>query len=177
MLLLLLASALAHTAAVRAESVTQVLTVRASIKPGCWFGKSRTGGQLQSLGTIDFGTVSRLDQDVKTQSSMGAGSVVMTCTPGVQFRVDINDGSNITYGWFFSKSGRQLKDAASGKVLSYDLYQDSSFSRRWGANSEGLALVATGGFVVLPIYAKLRSTQTLPEPGVYTDDLIVTVYY
>ncbi len=172
--LALLACALAHAGDVRAETVTQVLTVRAAITPGCWFGTSRT--PLLSLGTIDFGTVPRLDKDVKTRSSVGAGSIVMTCTPGTQFRVDINDGSN-TSGILFWYSGRQLKHAASGNVLKYDLYRDSAYSQRWGANGAGVQMTAAGGAVELPVYAKLQSTTTQPTPGVYTDDLIVTVYY
>lgn len=169
-----LAGVLAHGTGVRAESVSQVLTVRAAIIPGCWFGTTRT--PLLSLGTIDFGTVSRLDREVKTKSAVGAGTIVMTCTPGTQFRVDINDGSN-TSGALFWNSGRQLKHAASGSLLKYDLYRDSGYSQRWGENSEGLQMTATSGIVELPVYAKLQSTTTQPTPGVYTDELIVTVYY
>lgn len=172
--LALLACALAHASDGRAETVTQVLTVRAAITPGCWFGTSRT--PLLSLGTIDFGTVPRLDKDVKTKSSVGAGTIVMTCTPGTQFRVDINDGSN-TSGMLMWYSGRQLKHAASGNVLKYDLYRDSGYSQRWGTGGEGVQMTATGGPIELPVYAKLQSTTTQPTPGVYTDDLIVTVYY
>lgn len=159
---------------VRAESVSQVLTVRAAITPGCWFGTNRT--PLQTLGTIDFGTVSRLDRDVKTKSSVGAGTIVMTCTPGTQFRVDINDGSN-TSGVLIWYSGRQLKHAASGNVLKYDLYRDNAYSQRWGAGGEGVQMTATAGSIELPVYAKLQSMTTQPAPGIYTDDLIVTVYY
>jgi len=157
----------------RAETVSQVMTVRAAITPGCWFGTPQA--PLLSLGTIDFGVVYRLDKEVKTRSSVGAGSVAMTCTPGTTFRVDINDGGNAGALWWYA--GRQVKHATSGKVLRYELYRDSAYSQRWGQSTEGAQFTATGGPVVLPIYAKLLSTQTAPEPGVYTDDLIVTVYY
>lgn len=170
----LLTGALIPAMGVCAESVQQVLTVRAAITPGCWFGSARV--PLQSLGTIDFGTVYRLDQEVKTKSSVGAGSIVMSCTPGTAFKLEINDGSNVT-GALWWASGRQLKNAASGKVLKYDLFQDSGYSRRWGTGGEAVQQVAASGVVELPIYAKLQSTTTMPEPGVYTDDLIVTVYY
>lgn len=169
----LLTGILLQAAGARAETISQVMTVRAAISPGCWFGTPNA--PLLSLGTIDFGVVYRLDKEVKTRSSVGAGSVVMTCTPGTAFRVDINDGGNAGALWWYA--GRQVKNATSGKVLKYELYRDSGYSQRWGQSSEGAQLMASGGTIVLPIYAKLLSTQTAAEPGVYTDELIVTVYY
>lgn len=169
----LLACVLSHAGGAGAETVTQRLTVRAEITAGCWFGALGSAQLGQSLGVIDFGTVQKLDKDMTTVSSVGAGSVVMTCTPGTDFRVDINDGQNAGA----SASGRKLKHATSGNVLKYELYRDSSHSLRWGANSEGMRMTAPGGRIELPVYAKLQSAATQPSPGVYTDELIVTVYY
>ena len=169
----LLACALWHAAPARADTKTLPLTVRAEITAGCWFGAVGSTLQSPSLGVIDFGTVQKLDKDMTTVSSVGAGSVVMTCTPGTDFRVDINDGQNAGA----SASGRKLKHATSGNVLKYELYRDSSYSLRWGTNSEGMRMTAPTGRIELPVYAKLQSAATQPSPGVYTDELIVTVYY
>ncbi|RBL83455.1 hypothetical protein DDE05_30370 [Streptomyces cavourensis] len=173
MLPALLVAVLTHAPGASADQVTQAMTVKAAITPGCWFGSSQS--PVTSLGVIDFGTVYRLDKSVKTKSTVSAGSIVMRCTPGTTFRVDINEGSNATRS-SFAYSGRQLKSAA-GKVLKYELYQDSGYLKRWGQNNDGVLLTATSSAIDLTVYAELRSTQAMPEPGLYTDDLIVTVYY
>ena len=172
---LFLAGAAGWTAQAPAQQREQAtLVVSASIAPGCRFGTGQ--GAQSSLGTLDFGTVFNLDKDVQAQSTVGGGSIVMTCTPGTQFRVDINDGRN-TSGWLWNYSGRQLKHVSSAAVLSYDLFQDSAYSRRWGTGSAGLSMGTASGVVELPVYAKLSRATALPAPGEYTDELIVTVYY
>ncbi len=50
--------------------------------------------QRYDLGTLSFGTLGNLASPVNVASSSGAGSIVLTCTPGMTVSVALDYGVN-----------------------------------------------------------------------------------
>ncbi|WP_410961873.1 spore coat U domain-containing protein, partial [Salmonella sp. SAL4457] len=57
----------------------------------------------------------------------GAGSIVLTCTPGMTVSVALDYGVNGG-----SSSQRYLKRVSGNETLAYQLYQDAAYSQVWG---------------------------------------------
>src|SRR5476649_3049307 len=68
-------------------------TVSATIVNGCAFGSSVTS-PTTNLGTINFGSIASVPSNLDMVSTTGAGSVVVTCTPGATPTISMDYGIN-----------------------------------------------------------------------------------
>lgn len=157
---------------VRAESKQVVLTVVAAITPGCRLGSGPT--DVSGFGDIDLGSFANMDKPVQRVSSVGAGSIVINCTPGTDYRISINDGQNPsgTAGY------RRMKNLTSQDTtfLTYILYQNAAYSQVWGEGAQSKSGSARGGVEEFPVYIAVLAKADA-RPGVYSDTVIVTVSY
>ncbi|OMG86447.1 hypothetical protein BIZ92_26730 [Achromobacter xylosoxidans] len=148
------------------------MTVAAAITPGCRLGRGQA--DVSTYGDIDLGSVANVDGGLLATSSVGAGTIVMTCTPGTDYRIAINGG--------LSPAGpaghRRMKNITSNDntFLTYILYQDASYGNIWADGAQAKSGLAKGGAEEFPIYVAVLPA-TGAKPGVYTDTVVVTVSY
>jgi len=90
--LLLLLSVLACPNA-QAATANSSFTVNATIVSGCAFGNS-LATPITNLGTINFGSMSSITNNVDVTSASGTGSIVVTCTTGANVTIAIDYGVN-----------------------------------------------------------------------------------
>lgn len=155
-----------------ADSVTETFAVSATIETGCVFG-STGNSSLNDVGTIDFGTLATTGTAIDVVSSDLAGSIVLTCTPGITVSIGLDYG--LANG---SSSMRYL--TSGSETLSYQLYQDSSRSTVWGLDDDGLQMSISSfpqTTTSYPVYARLIAVDSLPSAGVYSDTVTVIVAY
>jgi len=164
--------ALLCIANVHADTATSSFTVTATISKGCAFGSTLTS-PITNLGTIDFGSMSSIPSNLDVASTTGAGSVVITCTPGITVAIAMDYG--IHNG---NATQRYMSNSAGTGTLAYQLYQDAGHSQVWGT---GTLAKTISNFPTTtqtyPVYARLFSATTLPEAGTYTDTVTVTLTY
>ncbi|KAB8305447.1 MULTISPECIES: spore coat U domain-containing protein [Rahnella] len=158
--------------AARAATATAAFTVTATLTNGCAFGSSFSS-PTTNLGTINFGSMSSIPANVDTTSVAGAGSVVVTCTPGTSVSIAMDYG---THGG--SATRRFLQNTTSTEQLGYQLFQDAARSQVWG---NGALVKSVASFPATtqtyPVYARLYAVTTLPSAGTYTDTVTVTLTY
>jgi len=155
---------------VSASTTTDTFTVSAVITSGCAFGTSSTSNTTD-LGTLSFGTMAALSDNVDATSSTGSGSIVVTCTPGTAVTISLDYGVNGG-----SATERYLSNGTQS--LGYQLYQDASHSTVWGEDSLAYSISdfpqTTQTYLV---YGRLFSSTTVPDAGTYTDTVTVTLAY
>ncbi len=167
-LYLLLAYLLAPPLA--ADTVTRNFTVTATIANGCIFGSSGSGGS-GNLGTINFGTLANVANVVDAASTVGAGSLVVTCTPGMAVSIALNGGVNGG-----SNAQRYLINSGGTRTLAYQLYQDAARSTVWGTGALARSIASFPATTqTLTVYARLLSNGTPPPAGSYSDTVTVTL--
>lgn len=153
-------------------TATKLLTVSANIEHGCSIGNQTGTVPLVNLGTIDFGTMSRVTNQVDVASSIGAGSIVVTCTPGTSVSIALDLGKN------GSNNVRYLSNTGSATKFAYQLYKDATRSAIWGTGTQA---VTVANFPVTTqiytVYARLFANNSYPLAGVYTDTVTVTLTY
>ncbi len=157
---------------VHAGSKQQTLTVAAAITPGCRLGRGQT--DVSTYGDIDLGSVADVDDAIFATSSVGAGTIVMNCTPGTDYRISINNGQ-----WPAGPSGhRRMKNMTSNdnSFVTYILYQNSNHTQIWEEGSLAKSGLAKGGAEEFPIYVVVLPTPGA-KPGIYTDTVVATVSY
>ncbi|WP_430443623.1 MAG: Csu type fimbrial protein [Pseudomonas piscis] len=165
--------ALSPSLAVRADPspVYRTFQVQAVITNGCAFG-TRLSANSYDLGLLDFGTLGSLDSPVDVSSGSGAGSIVLTCTPGMTVSVAIDQGLN------GSGSQRYLKLASGSDRLAYQLYQDPARSRVWGNGAQARAIANFPPVTqTYPVYARLLAAARMPPAGSYHDTVTVTLAF
>ena len=156
-------------------TVSQSVAISATILKGCSIGGGSS--DVTSLGPLNFGTVSGLNNDVKIISSQNAGSIVIKCTPGISVSIGLDQGLNASSS---IATGRLLRQSTGSNTLTYQLYQDSGFSQIWGNGTNGGAIMsftATGLVEEFKIYARLFAVVALPPADQYNDTIIVTITY
>lgn len=154
----------------QASTTTDTFTVSAVITSGCALGTSTTGNTT-NFGTLNFGTLPTLSDNVDITSSVGAGSIVVTCTPGMAITLSLDYGVN-------GGSASQRYLANGSKLLGYQLYQDAARSKVWGSGSSAYSVNAfPNSTQTYSLYGRLFSSSTLPATGTYTDTVTVTLAY
>ncbi|WP_045049146.1 Csu type fimbrial protein [Rouxiella chamberiensis] len=147
-------------------------TVSAVITKGCAFGSSPVS-PITSLGTLNFGSFASLPSNVDIASSSGAGSVVVTCTPGTAVSIAMDYG---THGG--SSTQRYMANTAGTETLRYQLYQDSARSQVWGNGALAMSIASFPATTqTYTVYGRLFAASTLPSAGTYTDTVTVTLTY
>ncbi|HCF1760146.1 spore coat U domain-containing protein [Pseudomonas aeruginosa] len=154
--------------------VSRAFQVQATIDYGCAFGTSTLiNSNTYDLGTLSFGTLSNLASPVNVASSSRAGSIVLTCTPGMTVSVALDYGVNGG-----SSSQRYLKLVSGNETLAYQLYQDAAYSQIWG---NGALARTIANFPASPqtytVYARLFAVGSLPSAGNYRDTVTVTLSF
>jgi spore coat protein U-like protein len=126
-----------------------------------------------SVNPINFG----IYQPLTTAHLDVTGQVQVRCQaqPGT-FSIIIGPGN----------SGDQLArtlSAGGGNILLYNLFRDAARSQIWGDGTPP-SFVVTGSrtslgrptFYNYPVYGRIFADQA-PDPGLYTDNLVVTVLF
>ena len=155
-----------------ADTVTDTFQVSATVEDGCVFG-SGGSSTVTDLGNIDFGTLSAPGSVIDVSSSESAGSIVLTCTPGMSVTISIDYGLN-------GGSSSQRYLALDNESLAYQLYQDAARSQVWGSSADGLAKTVASfpeTTTRYTVYARLNAVDSLPSAGIYTDTVVVTLSY
>lgn len=171
-LILLAFLSLLFSAALRADIATTSFTVNATITNGCAFGNSLSTS-VTSLGTINFGSFASVPTNVDVVSASGAGSVVVTCTPGATVAISMDYGLNGG-----SVTQRYMTNSGATASLAYQLYQDSARTKVWGTGSQAMTVSSFPATTqTYPVYARLFSFTTSPTAGTYNDTVTVTLTY
>jgi len=101
------------------------------------------------------------------------GLVEVLCDLNLSYQVTLDAGLN-SQG---SVITRQLRDASGNSSLLYNLYLDPSFTLIWGtgeAGSEVFNGIGGGSSMQIPVYGRIPGRQNV-APGVYTDNVVITV--
>ncbi|MDF7630917.1 MULTISPECIES: spore coat U domain-containing protein [unclassified Pantoea] len=153
-----------------ASSTTDSFQVTAEITSGCAFGSSGSSSSTD-FGTLDFGTMSAISSNVDVASSSGAGSIVVTCTPGTAITLALDYGENGG-----SSSSRYLSNGSA--TLAYQLYQDAAHTTVWGSDSLAYSVSSfPDSTQTYTVYGRLFATAGLPASGTYSDTVTVTLTY
>ncbi|MBB4226907.1 spore coat protein U-like protein [Rhizobium mongolense] len=122
---------------------------------------------LVAIQNIDFGTKGVLNANVDA-----TGSVTATCTPGTTYTISLNGGTT-------NSAPMARKMSRGAETVTYALYKDVARSQPWGdAASPGSTVAGTGNGAaqVLTVYGRVPPQDT-PNPGTYTDTVVVTLTY
>ncbi|RVU33422.1 SCPU domain-containing protein [Rheinheimera riviphila] len=147
------------------QSIQQSTELAIQLAQSCQLSGDAVGG---NFGTLHFGSFSQLPQPVQLTSQSNAGSILLRCNLGVDFKILINRGLHGA-----SVAARQLREPNHGSTLNYQLYRDAQFSTVWD-DTTGLSGVATGTAQQFDLYAVLPS-QPIAASGNYSDTLTVTI--
>lgn len=152
------------------ESKVDRFDVTATIQSGCVMASN--SNTAAHLGTIDFGVMADLGSQVDVASTIGSGSIVLTCTPGATVNIGINNGLHST------GAQRYLKHEGGNTRLAYALFQKSDYSTVWGTQSQAMTIPSFPPTTqIYTVYARLFATGMKPPPGTYTDTVTVTLTY
>lgn len=171
-LILLASLSLLFSPFLRAATATTSFTVSATVTNGCAFGNSLSTS-VSTLGTINFGSFASVPTNVDVVSASGAGSVVVTCTPGATVTIAMDYG---LHGG--SVTQRYMTNSGATATLAYQLYQDSAHTKVWGTGAQAMTVSSFPATTqTYPVYARLLSFTTSPTAGTYTDTVTVTLTY
>lgn len=87
----------------------------------------RDGSQTTDFGTLNFGTLSSLYSNVDVASTAGAGSIIVTCTPGTAISIALDYGVN------GGSATQRYMSNGNSSTLAYQLYQDANRANVWAA--------------------------------------------
>lgn len=164
-LLLLFASG-AHTAVAQ-----KTFKVSAQITAGCALGAG-DGSQTTDFGTLNFGTLSSLYSNVDVASTAGAGSIIVTCTPGTAISIALDYGVN------GGSATQRYMSNGNSSTLAYQLYQDANRANVWGSSTLALSVASFPSTTqTYTVYGRLFATNGFPAVGSYTDTVTVTLTY
>ncbi|ATY91588.1 Csu type fimbrial protein [Pectobacterium atrosepticum] len=155
-----------------ALTVSSTFDVEATIQKGCVFGTSTASSQ-PNMGTLSFGIRGATATNVDVASTSGSGSIIATCTPGINAIIELDYGTNGG-----GSTQRYLKNAAGTRLLAYQLYRDAARTLVWGTGGLALSIVS---FPATPqtytVYARYFGGTPLPPAGIYTDNVTVSLTY
>jgi len=144
--------------------------VSLEIGQGCAINGQASAG-VNKFGSVDFGQHSNLELYIDAESidSNGAGgSVTLNCNNLLGYSIALDDGLHT------AEPGTR-RVAQGSEYVSYDLYQDSARSVRWGSSGEAMTLQGSGSEQPLVIYGRVVNGQSTPTAGLYTDTVRMTV--
>jgi spore coat protein U-like protein len=117
-----------------------------------------------SVGSLGFGTyIGAL--------STAQATLSVTCTSGTAYTLALSSGSN------FSVT-RRMKSAA-GQFIGYALYKDSAFTNAWGDGTTAGTTASgsgNGSAQTFTVFGRAPAAA-IPNPGSYSDAVVVTVTY
>jgi spore coat protein U-like protein len=111
--------------------------------------------------SLDFG------QDVNLGAATNAeGAIVIDCVIETGFDVALDGGLHNAFG-----SGRRMSDGESN--INYTLYSDAGRSNEW---SPGELVPAESGEPI-PVYGTIPDQVDGHSPGLYTDEVLITLSF
>lgn len=147
-----------------AGSDTSTMSVSASVAPSCSMDSSP-----MTFGTYD-GVVANASTALEAMAA-----IVSTCTSGAAAIITINAGASA--GSDSADAPARRMTAGEGNYLAYQVYSDVGRSTVWGNTSPtGVALTGTGVPQTLTAYGSVTASQ-LAAPGIYNDQLTLTITY
>lgn len=151
---------------------SRAFQVQAVVANGCVFGTNASSA-VSDLGMIDFGTATNVSSGIDAASTAGNGSIVLTCTPGMNVSVALGNGLNGA-----STSERYLKRVNGTELLAYQLYQNAQRTTVWGMGAQAMAIsdfpLSTQTYTV---FARMLARDGLPAAGEYRDTVVVELNY
>lgn len=104
------------------------------------------------------------------------GSVSVSCTKGAPITVGLDNGAS--YGLGPSGATFRAMLATGSNYLSYQLYQDSAYSKLWGASGTGLVSWTSTSKASHPftVYGQIPAGQDVAI-GSYKDTITATVNF
>jgi len=116
------------------------------------------------------------DSIIPGNSANGIGSITVTATEGLPFKIGLDNGQNRV------GSDRAMKSlSGSPYLIPYFLYADAGYSIPWGddgASNRSLpvARIGNGANDTVTVYAKMKTDRLTPV-GTYTDTVLITITY
>jgi len=126
---------------------------------------------VNSISPIAFSNVDHLNAPGDAQ-----GSVRITCTNGVSFKIGINNGNHAQGD---QRRMRRTDPDDTNHWVDYALYRDFARTKPWGDLSGDQAYdegVGDGSPQSITVYARFPAQDT-PLPGTYEDQVVVTLEY
>lgn len=133
-------------------------TVSATVNKSC---------TITATSNLDFGTpVGLLTSNVDRTTTVST-----QCTATTPFQLGMDDGQHAS-----GLARRML--GGSGDLITYEIYQDSGRTVRWGntVNSDTVSGIGNGAVQTTTVYGRVAS-QATPAAGAYTDTITVNVTY
>lgn len=144
---------------------TQSFQLNATITPGC----SVATGSGGTLGTLNFGTYSGVEnRQINTRFVPGT-TVNLACTPGVALSMSIDGGRQYT-------SVRNMQRSGGSERVAYRLYSSASLAANSeiGVNQSVPVLYTDSNNIALPLFSVAFLSGFSPA-GTYSDQLTVTL--
>ncbi|MDX5629272.1 MULTISPECIES: spore coat U domain-containing protein [unclassified Brenneria] len=155
-----------------AVTVSDTFTVSADIEKGCAFGRDVNASQ-PDMGAIDFGTLSAPAATVDVASTVGGGSIVVTCTPGIAVSIELDYGLHGGDG-----ERRYVMNTTGSALLPYQLYRDAARTQVWGSDDLAMSISSFPATTqTYTVYARYFGASSLPPAGEYTDSITVSLSY
>lgn len=120
---------------------------------------------------VNFGTVARSENP-----AAAAGHLTVDCTVGTPYKIGLNEGQNSSAATATADNRRM---ELGGEYVPYGLYQDSTRSKLWGSETDGLHLTGTGvgNGQDVPVYGMVPTSSTNVPAGTYTDTVTATLTF
>ncbi|MDH2526519.1 spore coat protein U domain-containing protein [Acinetobacter pittii] len=155
-------------------AVTGQVDVKLNVSTGCTVGGSKTEGNMNKFGTLDFGKTSGTWNNVLTAevaSATTGGALEVTCDSKdpVNFTVAIDGGE---------RTDRTLKNTASADLVTYNVYRDAARTNLYAVNQPQQFSAVSGEATAVPVFGAIApNTGTAKAQGDYKDTLLVTVNF
>lgn len=151
-----------------ASEIRGNIDVSLTIGEGCAInGQTQSG--VNKFGSIDFGEHSTLNMFIDSESAGAAASAItLTCNNALAYSVSLDDGQNVN-------SGQRRVQRGGIDFVSYELYQDSARTVRWGTGGQARALSGTGAAQPIVIYGRVLAGQTTPGAGGFVDTVRMVI--
>jgi spore coat protein U-like protein len=116
------------------------------------------------VGSLGFGTYTGAQSNAQA-------TLTVTCTSGTSYTLALSSGSN------FSVT-RRMK-SATGQFIGYALYKDAAFTNAWGDGTTAGTTASgsgSGSAQTFTVFGRAPAAA-VPNPGSYSDAVVVTVTY
>ncbi|ALX86312.1 hypothetical protein APT56_25800 [Achromobacter denitrificans] len=148
------------------------LAVELTIGKGCEVINGTVNG-ANAFGTLSFGEVSSLANNVIDAQAKGSGGAIvkLNCTKDVAYRVSLDDGRHSS-----GAGARRLAlvGGATDAFVPYNLYQDAARSKVWDSQNPYTG-TGSGAAEEMVVYGRIPTMKETPASGKYADVVMLTV--
>lgn len=117
--------------------------------------------------TLNFGTVPNIPANIDASTNLS-----VACSPTLPFNIGLGLGT----GTGATLAARKMTSGAN--TVTYSLFRDTLRTQQWGTTigTNTISGTGTGNTASIPVYARVPA-QATPNPGTYTDTVVITVTY